>query len=430
MDLGFEGDFTVFKASVNPVYYKGWISRQALPGAEWIPGEPGPGQVLLRRTDFKHVFANDISHNARRAWLRYFGHRGGTPDLYNPNSLVDLVKLYDESRFSFPDNVDVVTGGFPCQDFSLAGKRRGFFSGTSHTGQRDETVQQEENRGNLYLWMKRVISITRPKVFVAENVRGMASINDAVRRIVDDLAAADGGSYHIFQPRVLAAADYGVPQSRLRIFFIGVLKSALTPGALEVLSAPQLDPAYDPFPPQTHCAKGDLGRLDVDFPLEEHVTCGEVLLDLPEPNKSLDLSQRKYSRAALLGKSQGQKELSLYGLAPTVRSEHHGNIEFRRLSRENGGKNFDELVRGFPERRLTVRECARIQTFPDDYEFVFGEKGRGVGASEAYRMIGNAVPPFLAYHIARRIDSVWPLLFGQAAGVEGFGPAAPQAAKS
>ena len=112
---------------------------------------------------------------------------------------------------------------------------------------------------------------------------------------------------------------------------------------------------------------------------------------------------------------QGQSEIKIDGLGPTIRSEHHGNIEFRRLSEEHGGKIKDELDKGLVERRLTPRECALIQTFPPDYAFV-RYKGYSrsfqVNQSGAYKVIGNAVPPMLAYNIARRIQELWDLYFG------------------
>ena len=99
--------------------------------------------------------------------------------------------------------------------------------------------------------------------------------------------------------------------------------------------------------------------------------------------------------------------------SPTIRSEHHGNIEYRRLSAEHGGKNANELEKGMAERRLTIRECARIQTFPDDYKFVLPAVGgeKSVSASDAYKLIGNAVPPLLAYHIAKRLEDNWDKYF-------------------
>lgn len=106
--------------------------------------------------------------------------------------------------------------------------------------------------------------------------------------------------------------------------------------------------------------------------------------------------------------------MDLDGQGPTIRSEHHGNIEFRRLAAENGGKHRDDLGAGKPQRRLSVRECARIQSFPDDLELVVPacKKGEGVSGSDGYKLVGNAVPPLLGYHIARRLDELWAFLFG------------------
>lgn len=102
-------------------------------------------------------------------------------------------------------------------------------------------------------------------------------------------------------------------------------------------------------------------------------------------------------------------------IAPTIRSEHHGNIEFRRLAQEHGGVNTQELIDGLKERRLTPRECALIQTFPPDFKFVMPSNDSctrfKVSASGAYKVIGNAVPPLLAYHIAKRIEEIWPIYF-------------------
>lgn len=123
-----------------------------------------------------------------------------------------------------------------------------------------------------------------------------------------------------------------------------------------------------------------------------------------------DINQQKYSREKFMGKHcQGQQEIKLDGIGPTIRSEHHGNIEFRRLSEEHGGKYVDELIAGSKERRLTIRECARLQTFPDKYDFVIPSHGDNVSvsASEAYKIIGNAVPPLLAYNIAKNLEEKW-----------------------
>ena len=110
---------------------------------------------------------------------------------------------------------------------------------------------------------------------------------------------------------------------------------------------------------------------------------------------------------------QGQIEVKLDSVGPTIRSEHHGNIEFRRLSAEHGGKHSMELLAGCKERRLTVRECARIQTFPDNYEFILPKTAQhaSLSSSDAYKIIGNAVPCVLAYNIAKNIELKWNLYF-------------------
>ena len=143
----------------------------------------------------------------------------------------------------------------------------------------------------------------------------------------------------------------------------------------------------------------------------------DIFKNLKEPEETKDLSQRFYSKAKFMGKHcQGQTEVKPNSISPTIRSEHHGYIEFRRLSLENGGQNFEELKRGYKERRLTVRECALIQTFPPDFQFVIesksGRKGSFlVSPSQAYKIIGNAVPPLLAFNLAMRIEEVWDLYF-------------------
>ena len=110
---------------------------------------------------------------------------------------------------------------------------------------------------------------------------------------------------------------------------------------------------------------------------------------------------------------QGQTEVKLDDVGPTIRSEHHGNIEYRRLSIANGGKHLEEISAGLPERRLTVRECARLQTFPDDYQFILPKEDTlpALNSSDAYKIIGNAVPCVLAYNIAKNLEQKWSLYF-------------------
>ena len=357
------------------------------------------------------MFANDIRPDAQRAWTKYFAKYGILPDTYHNQSIVDLVKLQKNNQHAiFPTNIDVVTGGFPCQDFSIAGKRKGFDSDKSHTGKaKEDDAPSIESRGQLYMWMREVIGITKPKIFIAENVKGLTNLKDVKEIIEKDFASVCDGGYLVVPARVLLAADYGVPQSRERVIFYGFKKSELKPEAFAALSKAIIDAEYDPYPVPTHCEK----PKQTDR-LRPFVTLQAAFVNLEEPKTTSDIDQKKYSKAKYMGKHcQGQTEVNLDGIGPTIRSEHHGNIEYRRLSVEHGGKNIVELNAGMIERRLTIRECARIQTFPDDYKFVLppanGEQS--VSASDAYKLIGNAVPPLLAYHIAKRLEDNWDKYF-------------------
>lgn len=365
--------------------------------------------VAVSPTGFKTVFANDIRPDAKAAWVSYFEKKiKNASEIYHIGSIVDLVKKAREGLYIFPSNVDIVTGGFPCQDFSIAGKRKGLNSDKSHLGAKLEIGEpSKESRGQLYMWMRDVISIVKPKLFVAENVKGLVSLDDIKEIIENDFANAADGGYLVLSARVLHAADYGVPQNRERVIFFGFKKSALTEQALTELSKDNILPEFDPYPIVTH-------NYNYNSPLlEPFVTCAEALYGLDEPEESKDTAQQKYSKAKYLRKGQGNVEIKLDSISPTIRAEHHGNIEFRRLSSENGGKQIDELKMGLKERRLTIRECARIQTFPDDYQFILKKTKNSVSvsATDAYKIIGNAVPCVLAYNIAMRLRENWEKYF-------------------
>ena len=398
MDLGFEGGFEVALQSVNEKIHPDWIESL------------NKDKVLLSETSFETVFANDILQYAMAAWVPFFKKRGTPTSVFKNSSIVELVKSHQLGETVFPENIDIVTGGFPCQDFSVAGKRKGFNSHKSHLDVIDCDVSDPttENRGMLYMWMKEVIEIVKPKVFIAENVKGLISIGEVRSIIENDFRSIDKDGYIVLPSQVINAANHGVPQSRERIFFIGFNKKYLNKKALIELQKEVVDFKYNPYPIKTHYLLND---KDPDSILKKFVTSEDVLLGLAEPEKSKDLSQQAFSKAKFLIKGQGNKEVNLKGLAPTIRSEHHGNIEFRRLSLENGGKNRDELKKGLLQRRLTVRECARLQTFPDNYEFVKKGTDYPLSASGAYKVIGNAVPPLLGYAIAKQLETIWDNVF-------------------
>ena len=203
LDLGFEGDFDVLRKSVNDSIYPDWVDVKS-DNNMW---------VKLPKTRFRTIFANDIKPEAKTAWVNYFNRREIDSSVYNCNSIVDLVKHHSNENKILPESVDIVTGGFPCQDFSVAGKRKGLNSDKDHNGKHNgDSSPTVENRGQLYMWMRNVISIAQPKVFVAENVKGLASLADVKLIIENDFRSIGDDGYLVINARVLHAADYGVPQ--------------------------------------------------------------------------------------------------------------------------------------------------------------------------------------------------------------------------
>lgn len=183
MDLGFEGSFIAPRKSFAS-------------NSDYIEHQVNDNWVMLKKTKFKTVFANDILSEAQIAWTTYMSRFGYGEELYHKISIVDLVKMHHEGADIFPHDIDVVTGGFPCQDFSVAGKRKGFDSDKDDYGKkRSDDEPSEATRGKLYYWMKQVIDIVKPKIFVAENVKGLVNLGDVKNIIQTDFASADDHSF-------------------------------------------------------------------------------------------------------------------------------------------------------------------------------------------------------------------------------------------
>jgi DNA (cytosine-5)-methyltransferase 1 len=324
MDVGFAEQVIVHKDSVQPDY---------------VENDSTEGFVNLKRLPFTIVFQNDILPEAKRvAELNAWNHN------YHLKDIREMLK----ENFEFPA-ADVITGGFPCQDFSHAGKRKGF----------------DSSRGTLYQSYIEVIKKVKPLVFVAENVNGLLTMpGEPIKKIIDDFSKV---GYEV-KYQLIKCEEYGIPQTRWRVIIMGV----------------RLD-------------KRDKLEDTWNIIDENKMSCtiGCYFKHLKEPDSTDDPAQMVYSKAARLQKGQGQKEVGLDEFAPTMRAEHHGNIEFRRIK---GGKNKEDM----PERRLSVREAALIQTFPPNCKLT--EPNRVT--SKAYKPIGNAVPPLLAYIIGRKVANI------------------------
>ncbi len=404
MDFGFEGDFDVPQPSINKTRCDSWIT-----------GDSKEGWVHLKPTSFRIVFANDIDDRAAVAWCTYFKEKNKFDNsIWHAGSILDHVERAKTcSNYFHDDDVDVVIGGFPCQDFSVNGRRLGLSSDKSHRGDQLSKYDDPEmhNRGKLYKWMLEVIEILQPKIFIAENVKGLIYLKNIMKVLKNDFEEISENGYFIYSA-VLNAAEYGIPQTRERIFFIGVKKSALKNDVYKLFEKNIIPNDLYPFPAPTHYIDNDANPTTTPYLLPA-VTARQAFFRLKEPeDETSDLAQRYYSKASRLSRSQGQNEIKLDAPGHTIRANHNGNIEFRRIL---NGDYRDEIAEGKRERRLTVRECARIQSFPDDFEFVIRDNLRQnafiLSPTAAYILIGNAVPPLMGYNIAQRLEKIWDLIF-------------------
>lgn len=282
---------------------------------------------------FHVVWANDINEKACKTARFNFPETNVVCD--------DITKVLD-NKLDIPE-ADIVVGGFPCQDFSLAGKRRGL------------TVK----RGQLYLSMVEIVKHVQPKIFLAENVKGLLSWENGlgIRTMVGDF---ENLGYHV-EYRLHNTANFGVPQTRERVIIIGIRKDI----GDKVI-----------WPEETH-------SNNVISSLNPWVTIKDALADLEEDAKHFRLPNSGYSKAKLFPGTQGNTITKADKPSPTMRAEHHGNIEFHY-----------ELPR-----RLSAREAARVQSFPDDFIFV-------QSTTDAYRQIGNAVAPVFGWHLAQALEKM------------------------
>jgi DNA (cytosine-5)-methyltransferase 1 len=326
--------------------------------------------------------------------LAGFEHLGGVEidpqvaDVYKTNHNPKYLFVEDIREFAnrteFPEDLydlDILDGSPPCSSFSMAGNREKDW-GKEKVFREGQAKQRLDDLFFDYIKLAKKL---QPKVVIAENVKGLVSMKDVFEVIKKDFKNT-GKGYRIYA-KELFAPDYGIPQSRKRIFFIGISEEFIKRNKLNLTEE-------DLFP-------------DIEFAKtkNKYPKAKFFFKDLKEPElENNDLSQMYYSKAKYTKGTQGQIEVNENGIAPTIRSEHHGNIEFRFLNKKNGGKNINPKNK---QRRLTIRECARIQTFPDNLKFVFdiGSK-EGIAASDAYKLIGDAVPPLLAYKIAKKIEKI------------------------
>lgn len=271
----------------------------------------------------------------------------------NWNVLEGDIKSFDFTKYK--DEIDIVTGGFPCQSFSYAGKRLGL----------------DDARGTLFYEFARVVKEVNPPICLGENVKGLLS-HDKGKTIQGMISILDEIGYNVVPVKVLKAIYYNVPQKRERVILVGIRKD--------------IDVKYN-YPKQhtkiynliDALKKGDL--YDCDVPKSEGSKYPEhkkAVLDLVPPkgywrNLPLDIQKEYMGKSFYLG---GGKT----GIARRIAWDEPSLTLTCSPAQKQTERCHPEETRPF-----TVREYARIQTFPDDWKFIGS-------VSQQYKQIGNAVP--------------------------------------
>lgn len=279
----------------------------------------------------------------------------------NISSHVVCADICDIHSNAIPD-ADVVVGGFPCQGFSQANQKR----------------CAEDERNELYLEFLRVVREKQPKWFLAENVRGILSLDNgrAIARIERDFESA---GYRVSK-QLFNVADFGVPQSRQRVIIAGTRRD--------------LPYSFDfPFPQPTHEGavkrrKGVPNREDLlpDAMLPAWKTVGEALKRIPEPDETDALPNHVGSLYKVTNRNfTGHRATDPDKPSPTI------------LARGNGKGGVCAIQHPRNHRRMTIRESATVQDFPLSFEFVGG-------LGSCYRQVGNAVPVGFGRALGERLS--------------------------
>lgn len=295
---------------------------------------------------FNTIYVNDIFDEARETYAQNAGRY-----IYMDKSDIRKIKEFPKA--------DIVLGGFPCPGFSEAGPRL-----------------VDDKRNFLYLHFIRCLMQSKPKIFVAENVKGMMTLGkgEVFKQIVEDFAAAGYTIYH----KLLNSAEYGVPQIRERVILVGVRND--------------IDFEYHhPEPTHGYNVNG----------LKEVVTLKDAIGDLEDDPG--DYFTGSYSTIFM---SRNRKKLWSQPSFTIQASGRQAPIHPGGAPMEHVGK--DKYIFSDGEennRRLSVKEIARIQTFPDWYKFSRGNSNKSENAKLdlVYKQIGNAVPVRLALAVAEPI---------------------------
>lgn len=326
------------------------------------------GYEILCGVDFDDAALKTFKHNHNNAEAIKL-------DLFN----LDNIQVLEDFISKQNVKLDVLVGGPPCQGFSLAGPR-----------------DENDERNKLYLAMVETAKRLKPKVVVLENVPGLVQLQEgkAAERIVEDL---ENIGYTVSY-KILYAPDYGVPQIRKRVFFVGILHGN--------------EPFEYPLPTTIEQNYVTVEQAISDLPALEGIYGEEVQEYLVGPQSEYQTTMREFSDKIYnhIGTIHSEKTVKMISLVPEgknykalpekYRSMYKYNEALTRYHSKRPSLTINTGHRShfhYKHNRIpTVRESARLQSFTDDFLF-FGNK------TEQYRQVGNAVPPLLGKALATQI---------------------------
>lgn len=335
----------------------------------------GGFDLALTRLGHECVYANDFDKYCKITYDKNFSHK------------LDCRSITEVSTEEIPDH-DLLVGGFPCQSFSIAGKRHGF----------------EDTRGTMFFEIARILRAKQPRLFILENVKGLLS-HDSGRTFAVIIATLTELGYDL-QWQVLNSKNFGVPQNRERVFIVGHLRGTRRPKVFPITESSE--------PPEFATC------LDANYWKGADKHGQRTLIEVTQNESD---ASRVYDPSGIaktlkgLGGGLGAKT-GLYMLTETrteeakkIRSEmmKQGKDWSPRRGKELVPRNDDKantitagqskeqfLTDGISIRRLTPVECERLQGFPDNWT-------AGISDTQRYKQMGNAVTVNVVYEIAKKL---------------------------
>lgn len=347
------------------------------------------GYEIVKAVEFDKEIASSYCHN-------------------HPQTLMyaeDIGKIVDEDHFKRGE-ADIIIGGPPCQGFSMAGARI-----------REKNAFMNDPRNYLFRHYVNVVRLVRPKIFVFENVKGILSMDKG--EIFNEIICAfgnaenfDGDKYYVHH-KVCKAVDFGIPQRRERVILIGMLnqdfnidklfdinKEIIEQSYLEFFKPVSLFDAISDIPAPSETGRAKLYPAKTNY--QRVLRTNDGIISNHVATKHNNMAIRRMKKV-----STGQNWTSLNEEINSVHSGAYGRLDWNlptmtittRFDTPAGGR----FIHPEQDRTLTPREAARVQSFPDSFEFI-GSK------SSICKQIGNAVPPKLSFFLANVVKI---LLCGQ-----------------